>query len=163
MLSNFQLEKLARNRLTHFVGVFPRDQIPPLYQTKQKFKTQDGLSYILNMQADHQGNRKGTHWVAMFVDSNQCYYFDSYGMKAPTNVYQFCQEGGLKHLKENLCEYQALGSNWCGEYCLFWLLQCQRLQRQHRSLEQASQNLLPNRPQKNDHLISCWFQSLIKH
>jgi hypothetical protein len=162
MLSNFTLEKVAPQYLQHFVGVFARDKIPPLNESAKQHGSTTGLSYILNLQGEHQGDEKGTHWVAMFTGPTDLWYFDSYGIVAPKDVYNFCDHNGFQHLHENLLEFQKMGSPWCGEYCLYWLMKCEQMQRQNRSLSHATVDFHPNQPTINDAIIRQWWHNL-KH
>ena len=113
-LNNEQLEAIAKKVNPNFVGVFSRDKLPPMF-------TPHECAYILNMQGSQQGDRKGTHWVALTITPHQhCFYFDSYGGPAPQDVIEYCKTYEAT-LKESRYRLQNLGSDQCGEYCLNWL------------------------------------------
>jgi len=106
----FRIEQLPAK----FYGVFPADEIPlPL----EKFPA----CFVAN--TDPAGKR-GTHWVAFYHRSPTCAleFFDSYGM--PPEVYGF---RGLPplcvHSERTL---QAIDSDVCGDYCVFFLVRRSR-------------------------------------
>ncbi len=84
-------------------------------------KTKLGIVYNLD---PHY--KSGSHWVANFIDipKKQCYYFDSYGMEPPKQIYRFMQwltiqEPDMK-LGWNGRRFQKQNSE-CGMYCLYFL------------------------------------------
>lgn len=92
-----------------------------LAKEKENGKTKIGIVYNLD---PHY--KSGSHWVANYIDTKKkvCYYFDSYGIKPPEEVYKFMQwltmqEKGLV-LGFNGRRFQHLNSE-CGMYCLYFL------------------------------------------
>jgi hypothetical protein len=84
-------------------------------------KTMIGIVYNLD---PHY--KDGSHWVASFINipKKTCYYFDSYGMKPPQQVYKFMQwltlqEPAMK-LGWNGRRFQRKNSE-CGMYCMYFL------------------------------------------
>jgi len=58
----------------------------------------------------------GTHWVALFKDSTNSFYFDSYGIGLFTEAKSF-----LGHGVYSTFRIQPAGSQMCGSLCLFVL------------------------------------------
>ena len=52
-------------------------------------KVKDGC-YIINMQSSTQGN--GTHWVALYVQKSNAFYFDSFGALPPNDIMTFIKQ-----------------------------------------------------------------------
>lgn len=84
-------------------------------------KTKIGIIYNLD---PHYKN--GSHWIANYIDldKDECYYFDSYGMKPPKQVYKFMQwltlqEPNMK-LGWNGRRFQ-LSDSECGMYCMYFI------------------------------------------
>jgi len=85
-------------------------------------KTHIGIVYNLD---PHYKN--GSHWVANYINipKKTCYYFDSYGLPPPKEIYKFMQwlsiqEPDMK-LGSNGRRFQRLNSE-CGMYCLYFLI-----------------------------------------
>ena len=103
-LSNFDLIEANKND-SSFGGCFSRNDLP---------NSLDAKYYIINMDSK---SGPGTHWV--LVDnrrSNECIYFDSYGMPPPEEVLQRMTKTG-KSLVYNDADLQELGSEQCGWWC----------------------------------------------
>jgi hypothetical protein len=71
--------------------------------------------------------KSGSHWVAVVINipEKECYYFDSYGMRPPTQIYKFMQwltiqEPEMK-LKMNAREFQRKNSE-CGMFCIYFIV-----------------------------------------
>ena len=65
-LTNFDIQKYYQNE-PRFNGVYYRDNLPE--------KRKNG-GYVINLD-EYCDN--GTHWVALYVSSNDVFYFDSFG------------------------------------------------------------------------------------
>ena len=65
MLSNFQLEKLAKYYKLHINEICMKDKLPNAVQ--------DG-GYMINRQSFNEGT--GTQWISLFVILDNAYYFD---------------------------------------------------------------------------------------
>ena len=75
-----------------------------IYQKKKKKG-----AYVINL--DEYENI-GTHWIALFVKTNEAIYFDSFGIEHIPN------EIGNKDIKSNIFRLQAYDSIMCGYYCI---------------------------------------------
>ena len=71
--------------------------------------------------------KSGSHWVANCIDTHTktCYYFDSYGMKPPREVYRFMQWLSIQEPKIQLGyngrRFQKQNTE-CGVYCLYFII-----------------------------------------
>ena len=106
MLSNFDIEDMAKSSDIDLIGVFSKDQMPSQLKAG---------SYIINMQNAEDGN--GTHWICckIFENGKAC-YFDSFGCPMPLEVDAFLSK--LKPVATNNREIQDLKSDKCGYFCL---------------------------------------------
>ena len=74
---------------------------------------------IINTQASTQ---TGEHWVAVVLTETKCYYFDSFALPIiQPNIHMYLQP----HYK-NICyldiRIQDITSNYCGAYCVCFVL-----------------------------------------
>ena len=112
VLRTLALEDPTLRRVFH--GVYPADQLPrsPPKSVRQ--------AYIVN--TDPAGE-PGQHWLGLWTEQNKCEIFDSYGL--PLHVYthpdlhQWWSQ--WKHLIRSDQTLQALDSQNCGHYALFFL------------------------------------------
>ena len=108
------IEYLLQN-VDHFLGCFPLDGLPP-------FPTSFPKSMIINTQPS---GHPGEHWVALVLTETNCYYFDSFGLPtAPLNIHMYLQP----HYKQIIyLDYriQDSSSNYCGAYCVSFVLHVQ--------------------------------------
>ena len=111
MLSNFDLERLAKFYKLPLVSICMKNELP--------IKPTEGC-YIVNMQSSSAGS--GTHWVSLFFWKNICYYFDSFGASPPTEVVNFIKKKKGSHLLFNNFIIQDLKSSNCGYFALAFLL-----------------------------------------
>jgi len=123
-----------------FLGPFPIDfAAPDPYESRGK-KCMNTEMCELNMRNELLHNKTmigiiyntdphykgGSHWIANFLDivNKKCYYFDSYGMKPPKQIYRFMQWLGIQEPKISLAwngrRFQY-SSTECGMYCMYFL------------------------------------------
>ena len=70
-------------------------------------------AYVINL--DEYENT-GTHWVSLFVKTNEAIYFDSFGIEhIPNEINKFI---GHKNVKSNIFRLQVYDSIMCGYYCI---------------------------------------------
>jgi hypothetical protein len=72
-------------------------------------------------------DRDGSHWVAAFIDivKDKCYYFDSYGMRPPNQIYRFMQWLTIQEPKMELARNGArfqLSKSECGMFCMYFII-----------------------------------------
>ena len=65
-LTNFEIKEYYENN-PRFNGVYSRDNLPKGYG-----------AYVINV-AEYED--VGTHWIALYVKSNEIIYFDSFGVE----------------------------------------------------------------------------------
>ena len=59
----------------------------------------------------------GTHWIALFIKTNEVIYFDSFGIEhIPKEINKFI--GNNKKIKPNIFRIQAYNSIMCGYFCI---------------------------------------------
>ena len=115
-LSDTVLRSLAmddRELRRVFHGVFPADRLPPP-------TTKTRAAYIVN--TDPAGE-PGQHWLGIWTEKDVCEVFDSYGLPLtlyanPTLQAWFQQ---WRHVVTSDMTVQAMDSQTCGHYALFFL------------------------------------------
>lgn len=106
MTTNIELEKYAKKDFKiPLKGIYRKDELP---------KSKKGL-FIVNLQDSNVGN--GTHWVCFDKNEKFSFYFDSFGIKPPVEIIDFCQSPILYSEKK----IQHDSSANCGFYCLYFL------------------------------------------
>jgi hypothetical protein len=106
MLSNFDIENICNQLKLPLVGVFSKDKLPD-----KRFIG----SYYINMENYDDGN--GTHWVfARIFPTGEAIYFDSFGIKSPTEVEAFLKP--FRPYATNNRQIQDLKSDKCGLFCI---------------------------------------------
>ena len=104
-LTNSEIEEYYENELG-FNGVYSRDNLP-------KIKDE---AYVINLD---QYSDIGTHWVFLWVDSNNISYFDIFGVEhIPKEIKAFikCPSSSALHNKninKNIFRIQAYDSIMC--------------------------------------------------
>jgi hypothetical protein len=67
-------------------------------------------------------NMPGTHWIAIYVDSDgRGEYFDSFGRK-PTGVFEDYMNDNCKDWIYNTRQLQSINSSYCGFYCCVYCM-----------------------------------------
>lgn len=105
LLSNLDLIKKARDYRIPLVGVYSKDQLPPVVQPG---------CYIVNLQDALAGG--GTHWTGFIVEGSSASYFDSFGFPSPVEVEAFLQK--FRPFPYSKKVIQNVESGWCGMYVL---------------------------------------------
>lgn len=106
------LKKDAKTQ-KYFLNVFANDQLP---LTKIQ---RDSWLLVCNC---CPVNMPGLHWIAIFKkDADTIEVFDSYGQSPGTyNLEPFLKSQEVKQSIYNTTRLQALSSEVCGHYCLFY-------------------------------------------
>jgi hypothetical protein len=123
-----------------FLGPFPIDfASPDPYGDKQKCLIEEmcdlnldreeirGKKFIGIVFNLDRHDRDGSHWVAAFIDivKDKCYYFDSYGMRPPNQIYRFMQWLTIQEPKMELARNGArfqLSKSECGMFSMYFIL-----------------------------------------
>ena len=102
-LTNIEINEYYANE-PRFNGVYSRNNLPN--------KIKKG-AYVINL--DEYENT-GTHWIALFVKTNEVIYFDSFGIEhIPKEIEHAI---GNKEIKASIFRLQAYDSIMCGYYCI---------------------------------------------
>lgn len=89
-------------------------------------ETRNGKKYIGIIYNLDPHYKDGSHWVGNFINipKKMCYYFDSYGMKPPKEIYRFMQWLGIQEPKIRLGwngrRFQHSNSE-CGMYSMYFV------------------------------------------
>ena len=149
MLSNFDLENLAKYYKLHINDVCMKDELPNTVQ--------DGC-YIINMQSSSKGT--GTHWIALFIIRENAYYFDSFGAVPPIEICEFVNKRKHSHLYYNNWIIQDLQSSDCGFFSLAFLLwMTEHLQRNMFNVYNDFVNSFSSDTSINDEILKSFFKS----
>jgi len=109
MLTNFDLEKIAKNYDVKLIGIYSKNEL-------DKLQIENG-NYIINLD-----DNIGSHWTALNINKNKGIYFDSFGCVPPENVISFVKQKPNIKLGYNNSIIQDLKSDKCGFYCIAFLL-----------------------------------------
>ena len=109
MLTNFDLEKIAKNYDVKRIGFYSKKQL-------DKLPIEDGNCFI------NLDDNVSSHWCGLLVSKNDAIYFDSFGCVPPQNVISFVkQKPNIKFGYTNFI-IQNLESEKCGFYCIAFSL-----------------------------------------
>ena len=102
-MTNIEINEYYKNE-PKFNGVYSRNNLP---------KTIKKGAYVINL--DEYENT-GTHWVALFVKTNETIYFDSFGIEhIPKEIKKFTD---TKKIKASIFRIQAYDSIMRGYFCV---------------------------------------------
>ena len=142
MITNFDLEKLARFYKLPLVSVCMKDEL--LY-----------CKYAVVI---------GWKWNSLgcvFFFKNICYYFDSFGASPPLEVMDFIKKKKGSHLLFNNFIIQNIKSSNCGYFALAFLLYMYQ-NRQKSNLKEVFNEFVNNFADdttKNDDILKSFFAS----
>ena len=107
-LSNSDLISIAIKLKIKLVGVFMKDELKaPLAQG----------NYIINLQNHDEG---GSHWTAFIKDKNNIYYYDSFGVVPPQNLYDIFKLDS-HNIYYNTSDDQNFDSTSCGWWSISFI------------------------------------------
>ena len=125
-----------------FNGVYSRDNLPKI--------TKKG-AFLINL--DEYENA-GTHWIALFIKTNEVIYFDSFGIEhIPEEINTFI--GNDKKIKANVFRIQAYDSIMCGYFCIEFI----NYMLKGKTLLDYTNLFSPNDFKKNDRVIKRIFKN----
>ena len=94
----------------------------------------------------------GTHWIALFVKTNEAIYFDSFGIEhIPKEIEHVI---GNKEVKANIFRLQTCDSIMCGYYCIDFI----NYMLKGKTLLDYTNLFYPNDFKKNDQIIKRIFK-----
>ena len=123
-----------------FNGVYYRNNLPG--------KIKKG-AYVTNL--DEYENT-GTHWMALFVKTNEVIYFYSFGIEHIPKEIEHAV--GNKEIKANIFRLQAYDSTMCGYYCTEFI----NYMLKSKTLLDYTNFFSPNDFKKNDQIIKIIFK-----
>ena len=116
-------------------------------------------AYVINL--DEYKNT-GTHWVSLFVKTNEVIYFDSFGVEhIPKEINKFIdttKSSSLernKKIKANIFRIQAYDSIMCGYFCIEFI----NYMLKGKTLLDYTNLFPPNDFKKNDQIIKIIFKN----
>ena len=140
-LTNMEISEYYSNE-PRFNGVYSRDNLPKI--------TKKG-AYVINL--DEYENT-GTHWITLFIKTNEFIYFDSFGIEhIPKEVNKFI--GSNKKIKANTFRIQAYDSILCGYFCIEVI----NYMLKGKTLLDYTNLFPPNNFKKNDQIIKTIFKN----
>ena len=154
-LTNIEISEYYSNEL-RFNGVYSRDNLPKI--------TKKG-AYVINL--DEYENA-GTHWIALFIKTNEVIYFDSFGIEhIPEEINKCIRSkelrakalgsavGNNKKIKANIFRIQAYDSIMCGYFCIEFI----NYMLKSKTLLDYTNLFSPNDFKKNDRVIKRIFKN----
>ena len=123
-----------------FNGAYSRNNLPK--------KIKKG-AYVINL--DEYENT-GTHWIALFVKTNEAIYFDSFVIEhIPKEINKFISN---KNIISNIFRIQAYDSIMCGYFCIEFI----NYMLKGKTLLDYTNLFFPNDFKKNDQIIQRIFK-----
>ena len=110
-LTNFEITKYYENK-SRFNGVYSKDNLP------NKIKD---VAYVINLD---EYSDIATHWVALYVKTDDITYFDSFGVEhISKEIIKFIGRPSssallLKNVMANIFRIRAYDSIMCGYFCI---------------------------------------------
>ena len=140
-LANIEISKYYKNE-PRFNGVYSRNDLPN--------KVKKG-AYVINL---YEYKNTGTHWISLFVKTNEVIYFNSSGIEhIPKEINKFI--GSNKKIKANIFRIQAYDSIMCGYFCIEFINYILK----GKTLLDHTNLFSPNDFQKNDRTIGIIFKN----
>ena len=149
-LTNIEISEYYSNE-PKFSGVYSRDNLPKINKKG---------AYVINL--DEYENT-GTHWIALFIKTNEVIYFDSFGIEhIPKEINKFIRSeelgsavGNNKKIKANIFRIQAYDSIMCGYFCIEFI----NYMLKGKTLLDYTNLFSPNDFKKNDRVIKRIFKN----
>ena len=155
-LSNEQLNYLAFKHPALndvYRGALPSDGLP------RKLATEFPQAFIVN--TDPTGE-PGMHWMALWIDEDKCQVFDSFALPLSTypgvNPLIHWLERHCKNITTNRQSVQAVSSQTCGHYALFYLM----FKSVGGTLEEFLNKFKPHDYLTNDRLVGEMMKDLVQ-
>jgi hypothetical protein len=107
-LTNSDLYSICIKLKLRLVGVFMKDEL------------EDNLkegNYIINLE---NSNQSGSHWCTFIKDKDNIFYYDSFGVVPPQNIYDISVKNNLNLFYIDKHD-QNLNATSCGWWCIAFL------------------------------------------
>ena len=147
-LTNIEISEYYKNQ-PRFNGLYSRNNLPN--------KIKKG-AYVINLD---ECENTGTHWVSLFVKTNEVIYFDSFGVEhIPKEINKFIRSKelgsavGNKKIKGSIFRIQAYDSIMCGYFCIEFI----NYMLKGKTLLDYTNLFSPNDFKKNDRIIKRIFK-----
>ena len=156
-LTNIEINEYYKNE-PRFNGMYSRNNLPN--------KIKKG-AYVINL--DEYENT-GTHWIALFVKTNEAIYFDSFGIEhIPREINKFInndttkstaepsslERSAISRIKSNIFRIQVYVSILCGYFCIESI----NYMLKGKTLLDYTNLFSPNDFKKNDQVIKRIFKN----
>ena len=113
-LTNKELEDLCKFFFKeNFLGVYPCDVLPN--------KNFEKFSVIFNLSKHYEN---GSHFISVTGNKRKIIYFDSFGEPCDNEHILKYMKSFKKPIKVSKQQLQSVHSNFCGLYCLYFLIRC---------------------------------------
>ena len=137
-MTNFEIQDYFKDE-PRFNGVFSRNNLPKLIKG----------AYIVNL--DHIENT-GTHWVVIFIKSNEVIYFDSFDVEyIPEEIKKLTRN---KNIKTNIFRIQDYNSKMCGYFFILFI----EFMLKNKFLTDFTNLFSPWNFKRNDEIIERYFK-----
>ena len=113
MLNNYELDEMPNHYGMNLNDIVMKDEIKKL--------TPKSGNYIINLESSAAGN-SGSHWIALYIQEKECFYFDSFGIICPTEITKSCKRIPNSKLCYNDFQIQHVDAETCGWFCLIFFL-----------------------------------------
>ena len=148
-LTNIEISEYYASE-SRFNGVYSRDNLPKI--------TKKG-AYVIYL---NEYENTGTHWIVLFVKTNEVIYFDSFGIEhILEEINKFIgttKSSSLernKKIKANIFRIQAYDSIMCGYFCIEFI----NYMLKGKTLSDYTNLFSPNYFKKNDRVIKRIFKN----
>ena len=147
-LTNVEISEYYKNE-PRFNGVYSRNNLPN--------EIKKG-AYVINL--DEYENT-WTHWISLFVKTNEAIYFDSFGIEhIPKEINKFInndtrKSSSLKRIKSNIFRIKAYDSIMCEYFCIKFI----NYMLKGKTLLDYTNLFSPNDFKKNDRVIKRIFKN----
>lgn len=111
-LTNKHVEDIGKKHCKNFIGTFPCNILPDV-------RGKEIFSLIFN---ESKHDEEGSHFVAVFANKNEIYYYDSLGLKCENKYILAFLETCSRKIKENNIQIQSYDSIFCGYFCLSFII-----------------------------------------
>ena len=126
----------------NFLGCFPLDELP-------YFPQRLPASLIVNTDTS---TGSGSHWVALVLEKNKCFYFDSFGVPiVEDHIFKFLGSHYKVATFSDVC-IQHIKSDKCGEFCILFVKHVKSQTTYDKFLSQFNHKNL----KENDFFVEQW-------
>ena len=130
----------------NFLGCYPLKELPSLSQKLP-------ASLIVNTDISRE---TGDHWLALLLEEEECFYFDSFGLPiVDETLLKYLEPHYDKVTYSNVC-IQHVTSDKCGKFCILFVKNVNSKSSYENFLSQFNHYKL----KKNDIIVEKWVNRL---